>query len=86
MLGSLGIQADFSALMVYSIAAGFGLLALFFVLLAVKFAQDRRLYQEQLKSREKMVPISAAYGECQFCGCHKVRLDDKRCPVCLKRL
>ncbi len=69
LLGLFDLEAGILLLGIFiSIAAGCGLLALFLLLLAVEFAQDRRLDDRHRRSRNRKVLVSEGYYECQYCG------------------
>jgi uncharacterized paraquat-inducible protein A len=82
-LSLLGIQVGIMALAIpISIFTGIGLFALFAILLAIEFIQDRLMDRRYNHERNKKLKNSDGSYECQYCGCRKVRVDDKRCPVC----
>jgi hypothetical protein len=69
-----------------SITAGVGLLVLFVFLLIIEFMQDRFLDLQYRRTQNRKIRISDEYYECQYCGCQKVRLSDRQCPICGKDL
>jgi rubrerythrin len=59
---------------------------LFVLLLAIEFLQDQLLDRRFRQERHKKLKNLDGSYECQFCGCRKVSVDDKRCPVCGQEL
>ena len=87
LLGLFNVRAGFLLLAIFiSIAAGCGLLVLFLFLVAVEFAQDRWLDDQHRRLRNRKLPVSEGYYECQYCGCRNVRAFDQQCPACGKDL
>ncbi len=62
------------------------LLAAFALLLIIEQVQDKVIFRQYLKSRNKKLLLANGRYECQFCGCRSVREIDVVCPVCGKSL
>ena len=69
-----------------SALAGAFLLAAFVILLTLEQVQDRIIFRQYLKNRQKRQPTAEGLYECQFCGYRRVREFDAVCPVCGKSL
>lgn len=83
LLGLLGIQVGMLTIVIsISKFTGIGLSVLFSILLAIEFIQDHLLDRRYHQERHKKLKNSDGSYECQYCGCRKIRIDDKRCPVC----
>lgn len=87
LLGLFGIRARILLLaIITSIAAGGGLLIVLLALLAIEFAQDRRLDAHYHSLQNRKIQLSEGYYECPYCGYQKVREFEKTCTVCGKDL
>jgi uncharacterized paraquat-inducible protein A len=82
-LGLLGIKVGMLTIVIsISRYAGIGLLVLFSILLAIEFIQDHLLDRRYHQERHTKLMNSDGSYECQYCGCRKIGINDKHCPVC----
>ncbi len=65
-----------------SVALGLVALALFVILLAIESAQDRYLDRWHRRHENEKLALTNGVYECQHCGSHAVRAEDRHCPVC----
>ncbi len=65
-----------------SLALGAVILLFLFVLLKVEFHQDRKLEQYYNANKGIRLPLKNGFFECQNCGNHQVKPEQKSCDVC----
>ena len=69
-----------------SVLMGTAFLTVLFVLLIIEFVQDSHLDRAYHKKQGQRIRLENGLFECQYCGCQKVKENDRRCPACNKEL
>jgi hypothetical protein len=87
MLNRFGIPAAWLKSLA-GVTAGIGALLLLVlgVLLIIEALQDRAMEVSYHKQRCVRLPVGNGYYECQYCGCRRVKEEDRACPVCGREL
>ena len=65
-----------------SFGIGLAILAGFVILIVIEQIQDHLFDRYYRKNRWRKLQAPGGFYECQYCGCQKVRPDDRQCPVC----
>lgn len=82
LLLSITKQAQFQLFAKASLAVGFMILLILFVLLKIEFYQDKKIDEFYKANTKIRLPLKSGLFECQTCGNNQIKPEQKYCPGC----